>query len=69
MMLANGTEGLPTNDTEVITEVECPIWEHPEDDDRLAFFKFINEGVLQVIISIFGIFGNSLSIYILTRYF
>ena len=69
MMMANGTEGLPTNDTEVISKVECPIWEHPEDDDRLAFFKFINEGVLQVIISIFGIFGNSLSIYILTRCF
>ena len=47
---------------------DCPEWRVPEDYDTYKFWKFINEGVFQVIISIFGLFGNILSIYILTRY-
>jgi hypothetical protein len=47
--------------------LDCPVW---TDDDYAAYkmWKFINEGVFQVIISIFGLFGNALSIYILMRY-
>ena len=39
-----------------------------EDDITISFWKFWLEGVTQVIISVFGLFGNILSIYILTRY-
>ena len=38
-----------------------------EDDATIGFWNFWLEGVSQVIISLFGLFGNILSIYILTR--
>ena len=46
--------------------LECPEWS-PDDYQNYKFWKFLNEGVFQVIISLFGLFGNILSIYILTR--
>ena len=62
------------NDSSVISSVEdfaadelhCPEWSR-DDFANYKFWKHWNEGVLQVIISLFGLFGNILSIYILTR--
>ena len=47
-------------------ELHCPEWTR-EDFANYKFWKHWNEGVLQVVISLFGLFGNILSIYILTR--
>ena len=62
------------NDSSIISSVEdsaadelhCPEWSR-DDFANYKFWKHWNEGVLQVIISLFGLFGNILSIYILTR--
>ena len=48
------------------TELQCPEWSN-DDFANYKFWKFWNEGVFQVVISLFGLFGNILSIYILTR--
>ena len=55
-----------TSNVEDFNELQCPEWS-ATDYANYKFWKHWNEGVFQVVISLFGLFGNILSIYILTR--
>ena len=63
--MSNDT-GDRSNLTRLAEEMGCPDYD-PEDLKQVQDFSFIVEGILQTIISILGIFGNTVAAFILSR--
>ena len=63
----NEMAGLQASENISTHILDCPDFSK-SDLELVGFWSFWLEGVCQVIISVFGLFGNILSIYILTRY-
>ena len=63
----NEMAGLQVSENSSAPILDCPDFAK-SDLELVGFWSFWLEGVCQVIISVFGLFGNILSIYILTRY-
>ena len=52
-----------------VTDLDCPVWTDKETDDyQIDMLSFWLEGVTQFIVAIFGLIGNSISAFILSRY-
>ena len=52
-----------------VTNLDCPVWTDEETDDfQIDMLSFWLEGITQFIVAIFGLIGNSISAFILSRY-